>query len=163
MAQHVGAASSALFAEQAEASVADKTVPKNAARASRRLPGMRQARNMAGPRLRKVSAITTCTTILTSLFDVASAESKFGWYRPSLLTTLPLENHRRKVPVGFGKKLEVNRGPSRNLRTPRLLKPAQRTLLAKVDDDLLPIMVSGSDDRRCRLRKEYASSGVMVT
>jgi len=103
LAQHDRAATSALFVEQAEASVADKTVPKNAARASRRVPGMRHARNIAGPRLRKVSSITNCTIILASLFDVASAKSKFGWYRPSLLTTLPLENHRRKVPVGFGK------------------------------------------------------------
>src|SRR5271157_2002396 len=58
MAQDAGAASCALFVEQAEAAVADSTVTTHAARASRRVPGMRRARNMAGPALRRVSS--TC-------------------------------------------------------------------------------------------------------
>src|SRR5271157_5889519 len=58
MAQDDGAASCALFVEQAEAAVADSTVTTHAARASRRVPGMRRARNMTGPALRRVSS--TC-------------------------------------------------------------------------------------------------------
>ncbi len=85
MAQDAGGASCALFLEQAEASVADSTVTNPAARASRRVPGMRRARNMAAPRLRKVFSMTTFTIILTCLFDVASAKSKFGWYCASLV------------------------------------------------------------------------------
>src|SRR5208283_1828147 len=102
MAQDAGGASSALLAEQAEASVADKTIPRHAARASRRVPGMRRVGNMAGPALRRVSSMCY-TLILARLFHVASAMSKFGSSCPSLLTTLLLENHRRKVPAGFGK------------------------------------------------------------
>ena len=102
MAQDAGGASAALFVEQAEASVADKTIPRHAARASRRVPGMRRVGNMAGPALRRVSSMCY-TLILARLFHVASAKSKFGSSCPSLLTTLLLENHRRKVPAGFGK------------------------------------------------------------
>jgi len=102
MAQDAGAAGRALPVEQAEASVADRPVTRHAARASRRVPGMRRARNMAGPALRRVSS-TCYTVILARLFHVASAKSKFGSSCPSLLTMLLVENHRRKVPAGFGK------------------------------------------------------------
>ena len=51
MAQDAGAASCAMLVEQAEAAVADSTVTRHAARASSRVPGMRRARNMAGPTL----------------------------------------------------------------------------------------------------------------
>ena len=75
MAQDAGAASCALFVEQAEAAVADSTVTTHAARASRRVPGMRRARNMAGPALRRVSS-TCYILILARMFHVASAKSK---------------------------------------------------------------------------------------
>ena len=72
MAHDAGAASFALFVEQAEAVLADSTVTRHAARAIRKVPGMRRARNMAGPALRRVSS--TCSTlILAQLFHVASA------------------------------------------------------------------------------------------
>jgi hypothetical protein len=64
MAQDAGAASAALFVEQAEASVADKTTPRHATRASRRVPGMRRAGNMAGPGMGKVYSL--CTTMNSS-------------------------------------------------------------------------------------------------
>ena len=102
MAQDAGAASCALFVEQAEAALADTTVTRHAARTSRKVPGMRRARNMAGPALRRVAS-TYSTLILARLFHVASAKFESGSCCPSLLTTLLLENHRRKVPAGFGK------------------------------------------------------------
>ena len=87
MAQHVGAATSALFVEQAEASVADEIVPQNAARVSRRVPGMRRDRNMAGPRLRK--AYSLCTTIDSSaIVPCCKCKIEIGSSCPSLLTTL---------------------------------------------------------------------------
>src|SRR5208337_1780087 len=101
-AQDAGGASSALFAEQAEASVADGTFTRHAARASRRVPGMRRARNMAEPAFRRVSSMCYML-ILARLFHVASAKSKSGSSCPSLLRTLLLENPRRKEPAGFEK------------------------------------------------------------
>ena len=143
MAQDAGAASCAPFVEQAEAAVADSTVPRHAARASRKVPGMRRARNMAGPALRRVSS--TCSTIiLARLFHVASA--KFGiWIVLSEFAHNALIGESSAESAGWiRKKPEVNGGPSRNLRPPRWLKPAQRPHLTKVDADFLPMMLAGS-------------------
>ncbi len=94
MAQDAGAASCALFVEQAEATVADGTVTRHAARASRRVPGMRRAGNMAGPGpgLGKVSSMCSLI-ILSRLFHVASAKSKFGSSCLSSLATLLPDNY----------------------------------------------------------------------
>src|SRR5208337_5069473 len=118
MAQDAGAAGRALSVEQAEAAVADGTVTRHAARASRRVPGKRRARNMAGPAFRRVSS--TCDTfILARLFHVAIAKSKLGWSCSSLLTTLLSGESAAESAGWIRKKPEVDGGPSRTLRPPR--------------------------------------------
>src|SRR5271157_1224765 len=49
-----------------------------------------------------------------------------------------------KCRLDSEKKTELNGGPSRALQPPRERKPAQRTHLAKVDADFLPMMLVGS-------------------
>jgi len=112
MAQDAGGASSALFAGQAEASVADKTIPRHATRASRRVPGMRRAGNMAGPGLGKV--YSRCTTMNSSaIVPCCKCKIEIGSACPSLLTTLMFGESSEKSAGWIRKKLELNGGPSR--------------------------------------------------
>jgi len=118
MTQDAGAASAALFAEQAEASIADKTIPRHATRASRRVPGMRRVGNMAGPGLGKVYSI--CTTMNSSaIVPCCKCKIEIGSSCPSLLTTLLFGESSEKSAGWIRKKLEVNGGPSRKLRPSR--------------------------------------------
>src|SRR5271157_2698004 len=113
MAQDAGAAGRALSVEQAEAAVG--TVTRHAARASRRVPGMRRARNMAGPALRRVSSMCY-TLILARLFHVASAKSKY-WIVLSDFAHNALIGESSAESAGWiRKKPEWNGGPSRTLR-----------------------------------------------
>src|SRR5271166_4071563 len=106
MAQDAGAASCALFVEQAEAAVADSTITTHAARASRRVPGMRRARNMAGPALRRVSS--TCYYVNCSA-TVPCCKCKIEiWIVLSQFADNALIGKSSEERAGIRKKLEVN-------------------------------------------------------
>ena len=118
MAQHVGAASSALFVEQAEASVADKyqsqACRKGKQESARYATGRKHGRTSIEEGFFHVlyvnsNAIVPCCKCKIEIWIVLSefahntligesSEKSAGWIR---------------------KKLEVNGGPSRKLRPPR--------------------------------------------
>src|SRR5271157_3085721 len=113
MAQDAGAASCALFVEQAEAAVADSTVTTHAARASRRVPGMRRARNMAGPALRRVSS--TCYEAVQEFpFEIHKSLPSNGLRISSLIKVVSL------LARTYGKKRRILGQPPSGSRTDRI-------------------------------------------
>src|SRR5271157_2675576 len=117
MAQDAGAASCALFVEQAEAAVADSTVTTHAARASRRVPGMRRARNMAGPALRRVSS--TCYEAVQEFpFEIHKSLPSNGLRISSLIKVVSL------LARTYGKKRRILGQPPRAVLDSRCGNPA---------------------------------------